>query len=189
MCEPVTIAATVMAIGSVAMSEVNRRKGNKIKDQAARQQRKVFQQKAEQAANQYAGDQIASSDQLQQLEVETLKKGASAQVSASASGTSGLSVDAVLADFQRQGGTGASTIRQQLAKRKTSTDLAVEGARLGTESALFNLRKEKFNPIAAVLTIGQGALAGYTAGKAGPTKGPAKTSGITDFGAGMTDHG
>lgn len=176
MCEPITIF-TALAVAQVALGEVERKQQNKIIDQNAAQQRKVFQQKAEQAANKFAGDQIASSEQLFQLGVETQQKEATAKTAASAAGVSGLSVDAVLADFTRQGGTGSSTIKQQLEHQRLSTDLSIEGARLGTESALMNLRKTKFNPVAAALQIGQGAATGFALSGAGGAKGPAKGGG------------
>ena len=113
---------------------------------------------------------MAASESKQQRSIEAMQARADSQVGASASGVTGLSVDAVLDDFTRQEGVGNSTIDNSLDLQRDSTNTAVRGLALGTEGALFNLRKEQFNPVSAVLKIGKGAFGGFAAGQGGPQK-------------------
>jgi len=169
MCEPVTLAVIG---GSIAAAQVvgendERIKSNSIKAEAANLHRRVFANKVEGVDQEFRGKQVAASEAKQQRSIEAMQARADSQVGASASGVTGLSVDAVLDDFTRQEGVGNSTIDNSLELQKDSTNTAVKGLALGTEGALFNLRKEHFNPVAAALKIGSGAFSGFSAGTAG----------------------
>jgi len=172
MCEPVTLAVIG---GSLAAAEVlgendERRKNNKLKEEAANLHRRVFANKVEGIDQEFRGKQVAASESKQQRSIEAMQARADSQAGASASGVTGLSVDAVLDDFTRQEGVGNSTIDNSLDLQRDSTNTAVKGLALSTEGALFNLRKEEFNPVAAVLKIGKGAFGGFMAGQGGPQK-------------------
>ncbi len=164
MCEPITLAAMSVAIAGagIAAKDAQRRSGNKLKDQAATLQKRVFGNQLEGIANEFAGNQIAASEDKQQIKINALKARSTAQLHAG--DTTGLSVDAVLNDFARQEGRATSSITQGLELRKGTTDLAVQSAALGTEGALFNLRKEKFNPGAAALELVSAGVSGFNAG-------------------------
>jgi len=176
MCDPVSmaVAAGSLGVADVLMENDNRRKQNKLKEEAADLHRRVYRNQVESVGKEFRGKQIQASETKQQRSIEAMRARAFSQAGASASGVTGLSVDAVLDDFTRQEGTGNSSIDNSLKLQASSTNTAIKGLALGTEGQLFNLRKEKFNPLAAALKIGKAAFGGYTA--AGGGKSPAGTT-------------
>jgi hypothetical protein len=198
MCDPVTIAvagATGLAIGDEVIANDERRKQNKIKEEAVDLHKRVFANKLEGVGQQFRGNQVQSGEAKQQRTIAGMKARALSQAGASASGVQGLSVDAVLDDFTRQVGTGNSTIDQSLDLQKNSTNTAIKGLKLGTEGQLFNLRKEEFNPFQAALRIGGkafgafGAAGGFSGGGAAPqtptASNPVATNTGQSFGPGF----
>ena len=180
MCEPVSISiatATVLAAGSVALQDQQRRTGNKLKDQAAILEGKRFGNQQAGVSQGLAADQIAASETKQATKLAGLKARATSQAGASVSGVEGLSVDAVLNDFDRQVGTATSQTDLSLSLNKSAANIGLEGARIGSEGALFNLRPEKFNPAAAALQIGSAAFS--AASDAGAFKGGTTQSKFT----------
>jgi hypothetical protein len=174
MCDPVSLSlvgiAAAGAVGSVALQDQQRRTGNKLKDQAAALEARRFGNQQASVSQGLTADQIGASETKQALRISGLQARATSQVGASASGVEGLSVDAVLDDFDRQVGTATSQTDLSLDINKSATNLGLEGARIGSEGALFNLRPEKFNPAAAALQIGEAAFSGAVAGGFGKAK-------------------
>jgi hypothetical protein len=165
MCDPVTIAvvgATGLAVGDEFIANDQRRKQNKLKEEAADLHKRVYNNRVESVGKEFRGKQIQAGEAKQQRSIEAMKARALSKTGASASGVTGLSVDAVLDDFTRQEGTGNSTIDQSLKLQASSTDTALKGLALGTEGQLFNLRKEEFNPAAAALRVGGKAFGAFT---------------------------
>lgn len=178
MCEPVSLTIGAMAIAGagIAVQDEQRKSGNKLKQEAADLQTRVFQNKSAQINQQFAGEQIRTSEEIQQIRIDAMQKRATSQVNASASNVTGLSVDAVLADFDRQEGRATSSSRRQLELTESSTNLNIEATHLGTEGAMFNLRPEAFNPAAAALQIGSAGFSAFTgAGGFKSTKVPEPT--------------
>jgi hypothetical protein len=181
MCDPVSVAvvgATGLAVGDEFIANDERRKQNKLKEEAADLHRRVFDNKVEAVGKEFRGKRIQASEAKQQRSIEAMRARALSQTSASASGVTGLSVDAVLDDFTRQEGVGNSSIDHSLNLQASSTNTALRGLALGTEGQLFNLRKEAFNPLAAALRIGKSAFGaftgagGFSGGKDDPTPDP-----------------
>jgi len=175
MCDPV-IASTAAAVGFAGADEImkndQRRKGNKIKQEAADLHRRVFRNKVEGIDAEFRGKQVQASEAKQQRTLEAWKARATSQVGASASGVTGLSVDAVLDDFTRQEGVGNSSIDSSIEKQAQTTNIGVRGLALGTEGALFNLRKENFNPFTAALNIGKAGFRAFSAAGGGTAGAP-----------------
>lgn len=176
MCEPVSLTlagvAVAGAVGSVALQDQQRRTANKLKDQAATLEGKRFGNQQAGVSQGLQADQIAASETKQAVQIAGMKARATSQAGASASGVEGLSVDAVLNDFDRQVGTSTSQTDLSLSINKTAANIGLEGARIGSQGALFNLRPEKFNPAAAALQIGSAAAQGYASGQRAPKKAP-----------------
>lgn len=177
MCDPVTIAvagASGLAVGDEFIANDQRRLRNNLKEEAADLHRRVYRNKVEGVGKEFRGKQIQAGEAKQQRSLEAMKARAASQVGASATGVTGLSVDAVLDDFTRQEGVGNSTIDQSLKLQSSATTTALKGLSLGTEGQLFNLRKEKFNPAAAALRIGGKAFGAFMA--SGGTNGGSQPS-------------
>jgi hypothetical protein len=166
MCEPVSLTMAGLAIagaaGGVAIKNQQRKSNNKIKDEAADLQGRVFNNQAEGIAQGFANNRIAVSEEKQQIKINAMKARSLSQINAG--DTTGLSVDAVLNDFTRQEGRSTSSVTRSLELAQDTTNTGLEGARLGNEGALFNLRKEAFNPAAAALEIGSAGVRGFADG-------------------------
>jgi hypothetical protein len=170
MCDPVTIAVTGaagLALGDEFIANDQRRIRNKLKSEAADLHKRVYNNRVEGVGKEFRGKQIQAGEVKGQRSIEAMKARAQSQAGASASGVTGLSVDAVLDDFTRQEGTGNSTIDQSLELQASATNTALKGLSLGTEGQLFNLRKEEFNPAAAALRIGGKAFGTFLAAGGG----------------------
>jgi hypothetical protein len=178
MCDPVTIAvagAAGLAVGDEFIANDDRRKANKLKEEAADLHRKVYNNKVEGVGKEFRGRQVQASEAKQQRSIEAMQARALSQAGASTSGVTGLSVDAVLDDFTRQEGVGNSTIDNSLKLQASATDTALKGLALGTEGALFNLRKEEFNPARAALRVGKSAFGAFLASGGGKGGGDGTT--------------
>ena len=178
MCDPISITmvalSTVMAAAQVGVQNSARKADNRIKAEAAELQNKAFAIKQDALASNLANKQLSAADAKIGKNLEAAKAGGLSAVNASVSNVSGLSVEAVLNDFDRQAGKATSTITQQLQLEKTAAGLDLQSNQVGNESALFNLRPIASNPASDALQIGGAAFGAFSASPSGRGLGKSK---------------
>jgi hypothetical protein len=135
MCEPVTIAMVAMAVvGSLAQSkaqndaieadnEFQTERFNQTQDNA----NKNFLQQAAQANLRLVQEEEAGSQQIQETNKAEAHARADATVSAGEAGVSGISVDALLADFSRSADSKNEATRRNIDFIGDQTQKDIEG--------------------------------------------------------------
>lgn len=135
MCEPATIAAA--AIAAVSALAQAKAQNDSVKAQNVFEQNRFEQAKTNAEANFFAQaaqanlriqqEAEATSDQIQETNRQKAQARAQAVVSAGEAGVSGLSVDALLADFERSAARNNETARRNLEFIQQQTEQDVKG--------------------------------------------------------------
>ena len=168
MCDPVSLS--IMAVGiamaatTVVMQNKQRRNNNKLKKLQSELNKETFESQKAGTARKLRGDRQATARTIQEQRMKGAQASAFSQVSASNSGASGLSVDALLSEFSKREGRSVINIQGALKAEEDITGINLETQRLGLASGLVSLTPAKFNPAAAALTIVKGGLSGASQG-------------------------
>lgn len=171
MCSPTGLAASSLAIGtaSSAASFIGQSQASQARAEAANQRARRVNREANAAflrqsaaENRRLSQQAdATSQQLQRTESEARRAQARANVQAAEQGVSGNSVEALLADFDRQQAQRAEAIRQNFQFQVEQSEQNKRGFRAQAERRIASSRPgptQMPSPIAAGLQIGSSAI-------------------------------
>lgn len=176
MCEPVSIAMAAMAVvGSLAQSKAQNdaieadnafqtERFNQTQDNA----NKNFLQQAAQANLRLVQEEEAGSQEIQKTNIQKAHAKADATVSAGEAGVSGISVDALLADFSRSADSNNEATRRNLDFIGDQTQKDIEGFATAAANqqikVLPNLRSGESSFVSLLKAGGAGASAYGAAG-------------------------
>jgi len=180
MCEPVSISASTAALvstGVSAASAVTSFVGQSVAAdaQAEAQQERVNQQ-AEIARESFIQDAFLENQRLaqqreqaaqesQKTSEQALEKKSQARVSAGESGVSGLNVDALVRDFERQEAEFRSSMQQNVDARAAQAERRKDALRTKAQGRIANIPTQPISspsPLGAALKIGGAAASQFT---------------------------
>lgn len=189
MCEPVSIAMAAIAVaGSLAQSHASNeaiKADNEFQTERFRQTQdnanKNFFQQAAQANLRLVQEEEAGAQTIQQTNIEKARAKSAATVSAGEAGVSGISVDALLADFSRSADSKNEATRRNMDFIGDQTQKDIEGFATAAAnqqiSVLPNLRSGESSFVSLLKAGGAGFSAAAAGGafKSGPSSVPTST--------------
>ncbi|WP_448189666.1 virion core protein, T7 gp14 family [Azospirillum sp. sgz301742] len=161
------ISSAVSAMGTVATLAAQSSQQQSQKKYAAAQADAI-------RANTIAGyDQLGlqkqqelanASQKIGATSLDAAKARARARVAAGEAGVSGISVDALMADFSRQEGTYNSTVEENYARKSAQLDLNMQGLQKGAQGQINQIPEPKAPDFTgAALRLGGDVMKAYAA--------------------------
>ena len=162
MCEPISMT-TAITLASAGMSAAQTFMSFSAQAEQANAQNRAYEQNVTNARASYnnsiaqrqvrvAQEQDAAHLDKEQAARESQRRKATATVSAGEAGVGGLSVEALLAEYDRTNGEYQTSVNRQLGYNVQHLDSQIEGARIQTQGR-FNSFQRAEGPSATALAL------------------------------------
>lgn len=166
MCEPTTIIAGVSAVAGLALSVKQMSDQNARSAENANNSREAYFLKASQINSRIRQEGVAASQKKEDARLKTLRSQGAAKAAAGAGNVKGVSVDKLLADYERSEGTFRDRTDEQLEATSQALRFDQVGAQREADQRIASVPPQGMeNVFGAAIQGGAQVYSGYKFGQ------------------------